>query len=265
MTGRSAWAPLAAAVVGALDMPGLPQALAHFLRHQVSYSYTVIFGYRGNARPIDLFDDFPKAKRDVFVTDYQAGPYLLDPFYLAAARSVTPGLYRLRDLAPDRFYQGEYYRSYYVRTGLAEEIAYFVDLPGPSTLVLSLMRTERTFSQREFQALQAVFPFAEAVVRRHWTSLGQQLGKAEGVPGRHRRSTDPSEDLGSFGAGILTPREREVAAYTLKGHSAESAGQLLGISPGTVRIHRRNIYAKLQINSQGELFSRFLGTLRDLQ
>lgn len=265
MTGRSAWAPLAAAVVGALDMPGLPQALAHFLQHQVPYSYTVIFGYRGTARPIDLFDDFPKAKRDVFVTDYQAGPYLLDPFYLAAARSVTPGLYRLRDLAPDRFYQGEYYRSYYVRTGLAEEIAYFVDLPGSSTLVLSLMRTERTFSQREFQALQVVFPFVEAVVRRHWTSLGQQLGKAAGVPGRHRRSADPSEDLGSFGAGILTPREREVAAYTLKGHSAESAGLLLGISPGTVRIHRRNIYAKLQINSQGELFSRFLETLRDLQ
>lgn len=263
MTGRSAWAPLAAAVVGALDMPGLPQALAHFLRHQVPYSHTVIFGYRGTARPIDLFDDFPKAKRDVFVTDYQAGPYLLDPFYLAAARSVTPGLYRLRDLAPDRFYQGEYYRSYYVRTGLAEEIAYFVDLPGPSTLVLSLMRTERTFSQREFQALQAVFPFVEAVARRHWTSLGQQLGKAAGVSGRHRHSRDLSDDLGSFGAGILTPREREVAAYTLKGHSAESAGQLLGISPGTVRIHRRNIYAKLQINSQGELFSRFLATLRD--
>ncbi|NIQ08738.1 MAG: helix-turn-helix transcriptional regulator, partial [Gammaproteobacteria bacterium] len=31
----------------------------------------------------------------------------------------------------------------------------------------------------------------------------------------------------------------------------------LGISTGTVRIHRRNIYAKLQISSQQELFAIF--------
>jgi len=28
-----------------------------------------------------------------------------------------------------------------------------------------------------------------------------------------------------------------------------------------VRIHRRNIYSKLRISSQGELFSRFIGAL----
>ena len=87
-----------------------------------------MFGYRGIDPPIDIFDDFPTGKRKVFVTDYQAGPYLLDPFYQAAVRPVAPGLHRLRDMAPDRFYQGEYFRNYYVRTGLAEEIAYFVDL-----------------------------------------------------------------------------------------------------------------------------------------
>ena len=79
-----------------------------------------------------------------------------------------------------------------------------------------------------------------------------------------RPQRDIVDDLGSFGAGVLTAREREVAAFTLKGHSAESTGQILGISPGTVRIHRRNIYAKLRINSQGELFSRFLRTLTDV-
>jgi DNA-binding CsgD family transcriptional regulator len=52
--------------------------------------------------------------------------------------------------------------------------------------------------------------------------------------------------------------------HTLKGHSAEAVGRILGISPGTVRIHRRNIYAKLRISSQGELFSRFIQTLSRL-
>jgi DNA-binding CsgD family transcriptional regulator len=255
------WATQAAAVVAALDTPALPQALAQLLRQTAPVTYTVVFGYSGTAPPIDLHDDFPDGKRKVFVTDYQAGPYLLDPFYLAAVRPVAPGLYRLRDMAPDRFYQGEYYRSYYARTGLAEEIAFFVDLPGKATLVLSLMRSERPFSQKEYRALKALFPFVEEVARRHWAGLFRQFGK-DGTTGRaplHRGQRD--HDFASFGDGILTPREREVAEFTLKGHSALSTGQVLGISAGTVRIHRRNIYAKLHINSQGELFSRFLDTL----
>lgn len=254
------WA-LAAEVMAALDKPALPKTLADLLRQVAPFTYTVVFGYRGTARPLDLYDDFPPGKRKIFVTDYQAGPYMLDPFFLAASRSVAPGLYRLRDMAPDRFYQGEYFRSYYVQTGLAEEIAYFVTLPDQSTLTLSLMREEKVFSQKEFLALEAVFPFVSAAALLHWRGLDQKFGEGSGfLQGQPRRMT---YDLGSFGEDILTPREREVAEFTLKGHSAESTGQILGIAAGTVRIHRRNIYAKLNINSQGELFLRFLSTLGD--
>lgn len=252
------------AVVASLETPALPQALGDLLRQVAPFNFSVIFGYRGAARPIDLYDDFPHGKRRVFVTDYQAGPYLLDPFYLASVRPAVPGLYRLRDVAPDRFYQGEYFRNYYVQTGLAEEIGYLVDLPNRTTVVVSLMRAEKLFSQKEFLALAAVFPLVAAIVRRQWSGLTQKFaddGIAGGQQGLQRRV---AYVFSQFGDGILTPREREVAEYTLKGHSAESVGQVLGISPGTVRIHRRNIYAKLRINSQGELFSRFLGTLVDL-
>ena len=44
---------------------------------------------------------------------------------------------------------------------------------------------------------------------------------------------------------------------------AAAVGRILEISAGTVRIHRRNIYSKLRIRSQGELFSRFITTLLD--
>ena len=60
---------------------------------------------------------------------------------------------------------------------------------------------------------------------------------------------------------MLTPRERDVVEYVLKGHSSEAIGSILGISAGTVRIHRKNIYTKLGINSQGALFSRFIEAL----
>lgn len=258
------WAPFAGTVVAALDTPALPRALSDLLRHVAPFTYVVVFGYCGTARPIDLYDDFPPAKRQVFVTDYQAGPYLLDPFYLAAIRPVAPGLYRLRDLAPDRFYQGEYFRNYYARTGLAEEIGYFLDLPGGTAAVLSLMRAERPFSPKEFVALEAALPLVAAVGRRQWAGLALRFGERGDGAGHQRIQRRVDYVFGSFGDGILTPREREVAEYTLKGHSAESAGQLLGIAPGTVRIHRRNIYAKLRITSQGELFSRFIDTLVDL-
>ncbi len=265
------WIPQMALVIGSQDSPALPQALTGLLRQVAPFTYTVIFGYCGPDRPISLHDDFPSDKRKIFVTDYQAGPYLLDPLYLAAVRPVAPGLYRLRDMAPDRFYQGEYYRNYYAQTGLAEEIGYFVDLPQKAVLVLSLMRAEKPFSNKEFAALAAMFPVVAEVVRRHWAGLYRKFGQSVAVAGPNPNSPNPqkpntekprvSYDIGRFGEGILTPREREVAEFTLKGHSAESTGQILGIAPGTVRIHRRNIYSKLRINSQGELFSCFLAAI----
>lgn len=248
------------ALIAAESTPAFPQRLGNFLRAITPYDFTVIFGYRGAARPLDLHDDFPAAKRAVFVTDYQAGPYLLDPFYLAATKPVAPALYRMRDLAPDRFYQGEYFRSYYVQTGLAEEIGFFVATGRGTMVVVSLMRAEKSFSSREFAALAQAAPVVEAAVARHWRGLADAFDR----PATHGRdgSAGPVEQsFQRFGAGQLTEREREVAEYTLKGYSAEALGQMLGIAPGTVRIHRRNIYAKLGISSQGELFARFIDTL----
>ena len=237
-----------------------PRRLADFLRTITSYDFTVIFGYCGAARPLDLYDDFPQRKRTVFVTDYQAGPYLLDPFYLAATKPTAPGLYRMRDLAPDRFYQGEYFRSYYIQTGLAEEIGYFVGVEHGAMIVISLMRAEKAFTTREFAALRAAWPIVEESVRNHWNDLS---GRFEPAQGATAASADKhvQSSFQQFGEGLLTPREREVVEYTLKGYSAEAICQLLGIASGTVRIHRRNIYAKLGIGSQGELFARFIDTL----
>lgn len=245
--------------IDALGTAAFPPHLAAALRALTPFSFTVAFAYRGLARPVDLYDDFPADTRHVFVTDYQAGPYLLDPFYLAATRPIAPGLYRMRDIAPDRFYQGEYFRSYYVRTGLAEEIGYFTDLGGGTVAVLSMMRADRPFSSREFRLLEAVRVPVQAAIRRNWSGLaGSEPAMGEG---RGAADLRIDQSLAAFGQGTLTPREREVAELTLKGHSAEASGHILGISAGTVRIHRRNIYAKLGIGSQGELFSRFMATL----
>ena len=162
----------------------------------------------------------------------------------------------MRDLAPDRFYQGEYYRNYYAQTGLAEEIGYFIELGSSATIVVSLMRAEKAFSTREMRSLQNMTPFVIAAARKHWRSLPDLTRTSHGGD-----ETKVEESFASFGQGTLTPREREIVEHTLKGNSAQAIGEILGIASGTVRIHRRNVYAKLQISSQGELFSSFIRAL----
>jgi DNA-binding CsgD family transcriptional regulator len=248
-------------LIEAIGTKNFAQTLSETLKGLVPFDYTVMFGYLGNARPMDLFDDFPRGKRKIFVTDYQEGPYLLDPFYLACANHVAPDLYRIKTLAPDRFFQGEYFRSYYARTGLAEEIGYFIEMREKAIVVVSMMRAEKAFSAKEFRQLREFWPVVCATCQRHWGDLATQFGTQAQTTADGGLHQSVALAFTNFGEGVLTPREREVVEFTLKGHSADAVGRILGISPGTVRIHRRNVYSKLQINSQGELFSCFIETL----
>lgn len=249
-----------ARIIDTLDTDGFADALSNALKNIVEFDYTVIFGYVGTSRPLALFNDFPPARRRMHVDDYLNGPYLLDPFFLASTGVVEPGLWRLSQIAPDRFYQGEYFRSYYAQTGLAEEIGYLIDVHDGLSIVISLMRQDRKFSKAEMRALTSVCPMIDAACRRHWRSTAK-----EGVSDVPVMEKNVERAFRSIGEGVLTPREREVVEHTLRGHSADAVGKILGISPGTVRIHRKNIYAKLRINSQGELFSAFLTAIVDEQ
>ena len=247
------WLESAGRIVDGIGTREFPEVLAQGLRAAVTCDFTVIFGYVGTARPLDLYDDFPPDRRRMHVEEYQEGPYLLDPFFLASLDLEEPGLWRLREIAPDRFYQGEYFRSYYAQTGLAEEIGYLIRVSAELVLVVSLMRKEKRFSSAEVRALKRLWPVVDAACRKNWQSLVVSGG--EDADGMEERI---SGAFHSIGEGVLTARERQVVELTLRGHSADAIGKLLEISSGTVRIHRRNIYTKLRISSQGELFSLFI-------
>lgn len=258
---RPDWCNAAGRLIDTIDATEFPDALSTVLREIVTFDYTVIFGYVGHARPLDLYDDFPKQKRRIFVEDYQEGPYLLDPFFLASINDLSPGLWRLREIAPDRFYQGEYFRNYYVRTGLAEEIGYLVRIEADTTVVVSLMRAGKRFGSAEVRALREAWPVVDAACRRHWRDLCERAGVTQDRGEAVAVQQSIEQAFRTIGQGVLTPRERQVVELTLRGHSADATGRILGISSGTVRIHRRNIYSKLRINSQGELFSEFIAAM----
>ena len=248
-----------------LDLPAGPARLAgacHWLRQVCPVDHFVLFVYEGNHRPLALFDTFAADKRAVYVDDYQCGPYLLDPFYLACTRGQAPGLWRLRQFAPDHFYLGEYYLTYYQQTGLAEEVAFFVGLDDGATAVLSLMRSSASgaFSRDEMQLIECAQAVVEQVINEAWRLRQAQLPRPpQDLDFKIREAFD------HFGAHILTCREQEIVQLLLRGHSSASVADQLNISPGTVKIHRKNIYAKLGICSQSELLGLFIRELTDHQ
>lgn len=256
-------APLFSAIGALIAAEGtdeFPIELAAFLRTITPYDFTVIFGYRGTAQPIDLFDDFPARKRAVFVTDYQAGPYLLDPFCLAATKPVAPALYRMRDLAPDRFYRGEYFRSYYIQTGLAEEIGFFVDTGRGTMVIVSLMRAKKPFSSREFAALAQAAPVVDAAVARQWRTLAETFDRPVEAGGHGSRDEiehelpalrrGPAYGARTGGGGIYAQgpfgRSARPGARHLAGNSTHSPAQRLR--------QARHFLA-------GRAFRRFIATL----
>ena len=120
--------------------------------------------------------------------------------------------------------------------------------------VISLMRSGESsrFSAREFRILKGVAPIIISLAQRHWEDVPKKFNTGNTV------DQAPIEDtVSTLFSQRITPRETQVVAQVLEGHSSESIAKNLAISVGTVRIHRRNIYAKLQISSQQELFSMF--------
>ena len=258
------WHEQVAAVIDAGGKSSYPATLVDALRQVVRFDYSVWFVYRGQERPVCVYDTFTPEQRIVFVEDYQEGPYLLDPFYKACADGTRPGLYRLREIAPDRFYHSEYFRSYYRRTGLAEEIAFLTYLDDEMRLCVSLMRagTSAPFSDRDLNRLKRIEPIVHATSSRQWTSRTElrnhYIDPAVPETAMDRQVHTAFEN---FGRSELTARECEIVRMVLRGHSSESIGRQCGITTGTVKIHRKNIYAKLGISSQSELFSLFISEI----
>ena len=265
--GNAAWISSLSRCIDSIGTEEFSTSLIGALKSIADFDYSVSFAYYQNEKPICLFHTFSPVNAVVFVDDYLKGPYLLDPFFKACGRKVDTGLYRLRDIAPDRFYQSEYYRSYYVKTGLAEEISYTFYLLNGVAVVISLMRSSDSsrFSAREFKLLESVVPIVNSLAQRHWQKVHKSFEAEPSHLETGENRTIIENTVNTLFSPRITPRETQVVAQVLEGHSSVSIARSLGISAGTVRIHRRNIYAKLQISSQQELFSIFFQKIKTVR
>ena len=184
--------------------------------------------------------------------------YLLDPFCLAVEEGLPEGFYTLGEIAPDDFFQSAYYQTYYLGAGAVEDVYYILDLGPTEKLSICLYNglSASRYSDAQVAALAGLAPPVLELARQF-------------CAGRADLSPNPQADLAprlqevlrGFGRDVLTDREREACHLLLSGHSAKSSARLMDISPETVRMHRKNLYTKLEVGSQSELFALFIECL----
>jgi DNA-binding CsgD family transcriptional regulator len=247
------WSKGIASLANAVGTPEFTMTLLDGVRRMVDFDFIMTFAYRGREQPLILADTLNAMRHQVIAVDYAAGPFLLDPFYQLVAKGAKEGCYRLHDIAPDHFRRSEYFRLHYGRTGIGEEIGFPFQMEDGFTGVTSFARwTESSMVTRsEMEILRALGPSINAFSSLHWRKAGTQSG--------HNAGTPQSSLVSHIGFQTLSGREREIVTMVLQGHSTESVALRLDISPGTVKIHRKNIYRKLKVSSQAELFAAFMG------
>ncbi|WP_138381184.1 helix-turn-helix transcriptional regulator [Luteithermobacter gelatinilyticus] len=242
-------------VAGRAEFPAL---LAECLAGVLALDSFLVFSYRGEDRPELLYARLHSGRRRD-VRFYLEGAYLLDPFYRLFLEGACSGVYPLAAVAPDHFTQSDYFRSYYKYADLDDEVNIFINAEPAGLIALALGRArgKPAFSQQERTLLENMEPVLSELCRRHWAGPGAGMETAAGQDANRRFLRGMSR----FASSVLSVKEREVMQLLLMGHSVKSTAARMGISPGTVKIHRNNIYAKLDIGSQTELFSLFIGAM----
>lgn len=266
MLETTAWIAPFAHALDRCDQPDGVAALLTAIRSVAPFHLALSIVYRREGAPSYVFDTFsgPRARQAVEL--YVARTYALNPFYNSYLAGLEPGVHLMRELAPDAYFDSDLYRALDIRRHEGEELGYrthgwpagmeelmlAIDLPGDEMAEISLsrIRSEGGFDAGAIARMRLAHPLIAAIFRHLWAHLSPGKQSAD------RRSLDHL--LESFGHGLLSPREREVAIMILKGHSSESIGQHLGIAVATVKTHRQKLYAKLNLSTQQELFATFL-------
>ncbi len=245
-----------AAAIAAIGSADFVPAVLDYLRSAVPFQGCLLTRVAAEGQPVHLYDNVRSERRAVVVDRYLDGAWLLDPFIAHWRAAGGTHVQTLRDVAPDGFRRSSYWKRYYGALKLADEAAIFVELSRGRALFYSIGGFDdarRRFARAEVRALRRELPVFAALNRRHF--------EAPRAPEAPAPALDLEAAMADFAADRLTDREREVAALILRGHSTKSVAGVMGISPGTVKIHRKHIHAKLNIASQNELFSLFLTTL----
>jgi DNA-binding CsgD family transcriptional regulator len=253
MTGISDYSQQIATLIDALGSGCFPAQLAATLRKVTAVDDANITFYPHNHLPISEYSDLPEAEIGEELALYLSGPFLLDPYYLAAVDDRKFGFFHMSELVPDGFEETEYYKTYFLKSGVHDECCYLLSLDDDGLIVVALARIDNPdkFNTEEFTLLKYFTPVISSLCKQHWRDK-------KPIDSPHNMGPQILSALDRFGRSLLTKRECQVINQVLLGYSSKTIAVKLSISVQTVKLHRKHAYAKLHINSQAELFHLFL-------
>ncbi len=259
LSPTQSWHRDLASLIDHLRLRNFPEVLNEMLKHLVDFDTNLTATYKHRHKPLVVLSTHA-GQMSGPLAKYLDEFFILDPLFNALQEGLGAGVYRLQEIAPDCFEESDYYRLCYREFDPADEIILVIPLDNDIVFTVSLGRQSGlgTITRAERNTLNSIFPVLSALVRQFWAVQSTAYVHAEG------EVTSMEHALATFGSGVLTRREQEVTGLILQGHSSKSIAQRLGISAGTVKVHRRNIHARLNTSGQSELFTQFLGHLSSL-
>lgn len=248
-----------AATVSKLGAADFHESLLQLIACFSPFDSAIVMVYAPRRRPKILVDQLGHSTRENTAAHYVDGAYLLDPFHNRAMGLSRSEIVRMKDLTPRDFDDSEYFSDYYKKSNLIDEINFLVPLTTGQTYAVSISRATGSplFSEQDLREDSQNLALISVLVLRH-AGLDERLSAVKTTDDDHERL---EAVLREFGSSVLTPRECEVVQLMLNGYSMLAISELLGVSVETARVHRRNIYEKLNISSLAELFSRALETI----
>jgi DNA-binding CsgD family transcriptional regulator len=245
-----------AQLVDGIGEPTMGKVVLEFLRAQSLFDSALVLMYRLKHRPTVLIDALDHSMRSNDVDSYTAGAYLLDPMRKHALTLRAAEVVRLSDITDEDFRSGEYFQTDYAASHLSDEVNFLIPVAPEQVIAVCLERSQSLtpFADAEVERFRDWLPMFSAVLKRHVVALEHRTETA--TPRVADREHDRLEArLTKFGTDALTPHEHEVVQHLLNGASAPDIAGRLSLSLQTVRVHRRNIYEKLEVSSLGQLFS----------
>ena len=245
--------------IAALGSDDFFPALVTAVKSQVKIDYPQIWLYHKNLPPRVLYHQIPRHSQARQIDQYLDGPYREDPFYQASVQQPRSKFYRLSRVTMGKLEQSDYYHSYYRDTGIADEAVYLSKLAAGNVINFCMMRLGRNgaFTDEEYETLYLLTEPVSELIKAH--SQHESFSVSNLIQPGINHHIDLA--FRTFGASLLSPREKDVLELMLRGYGTEISAKRLSIAVETVRRHRKSIYRKLDVNSQTDLFSLFLNSM----